>query len=240
MAVDLSKMTKWEVGKLFDYASLAKTLTEKEIREGCREAIKYNCKAFCYSSAIWAKVVAEELKGTDLLNGAGIGFPLGQQPSLVKAYEAELAVKNGATVLDNCLNVGMLKEKKYDAIRQEFKDYVSAAGGVLTKMIIECCMLTDEEIKIACDLCVEAGIDYVKSSTGHYAGPTMKQTVLMADCLKGTSTKLKVSGVKAPKPQNAFCYIMAGAELIGTQDAPEIIDHLDIMRDIGIIPKFQG
>ena len=219
MAVDFSKLTKKDVGKLFDYASLAKDLTEEKVRMGCREAIKYNCKAFCFSSSYWTKVVAEELQGTDLLVGAGIGFP---------------------TVLDNCMNVGAMKDKKYDEIKQEFKDYVNAAGGVLTKMIIECCMLTDEEIKIACELCAETGIDYVKSSTGHYAGPTLEQTVLMRDCLKGTNTKLKVSGVKAPKPQNAYAYLMAGAELIGTQDAPMIIDALDLMREVGIVPKYEG
>ncbi len=240
MAVDFTKLTKKDVGKLFDYASLAKDLTEEKVRMGCREAIKYNCKAFCFSSSYWTKVVAEELQETDLLVGAGIGFPLGQQTSAVKAFEAEEAVKIGANVLDNCMNVGAMKDKKYDEIKQEFKDYVNAAGGVLTKMIIECCMLTDEEIKIACELCAETGIDYVKSSTGHYAGPTLEQTVLMRDCLKGTNTKLKVSGVKAPKPQNAYAYLMAGAELIGTQDAPMIIDALDLMREVGIVPKYEG
>ena len=240
MSVDFTKMTKKDVGKLFDFASLSKDLTEEQVRKGCRDAIKYNCKAFCYSSSYWTPVVKEELEGTDLLIGAGIGFPLGQQTSAVKAFEAEEAVKMGATVLDNCMNVGNMKEKKYDAIKSEFKDYVNAAGGVITKMIIECCMLTDGEIKIACELCAEAGINYVKSSTGHYAGPTLEQTVLMRDCLKGTGTKLKVSGVKAPKPQNAYVYLMAGAELIGTQDAPMIIDSLDLMREVGIVPKYQG
>ena len=117
MAVDLSKMTKKEVGKCFDYALLPKTLTEAEIREGCREAIKYNCKAFCFSSSYWTPVVKEELEGTDLLIGAGISFPFGQQTSAVKAFETEEAVKMGATVLDNCMNVGNMKEKKYSSIK---------------------------------------------------------------------------------------------------------------------------
>lgn len=240
MAIDFSKMTKKEMGKCFDYAMLPKNLTEAEIREGCKEAIKYNCKAFCFSSSYWTKVVKEELEGTDLLIGAGISFPFGQQTSAVKAFETEEAVKMGATVLDNCMNVGNMKEGKYDAIKAEFKDYVKAASGVMTKMIIECCMLTDEEIKIACELCAEVGINYVKSSTGQYAGPTLEQVRLMSRCLKDTNTKVKVSGVKAPKPQNAYVYLMAGAELIGTQDAPQIIDSLDLVREIGIIPKYQG
>ncbi len=240
MSVDLSKMNKKEVGKLFDYALLPKTLTEKEIREGCREAIEYNCKAFCYSSSYFTPIVKEELAGTDLLIGAGIGFPLGQQSSKVKAFETEEAVRQGATVLDNCMNVGNLKEKKYDEIKKEFKDYVSAAGGVITKMIIETCFLTDEEIKIACELVAEAGIDYCKSSTGQYEGPDMNQCLIMVNTLKNTNTKVKISGVKYPRPQNAYAFILAGAELIGTRSAPEIINSLDQMREIGLVPKFQG
>ncbi len=240
MAVDLSKMTKKEVGKCFDYALLPKTLTEAEIREGCREAIKYNCKAFCFSSSYWTPVVKEELEGTDLLIGAGISFPFGQQTSAVKAFETEEAVKMGATVLDNCMNVGNMKEKKYDAIKQEFKDYVAAAQGVLTKMIIETCFLTDDEIRIACELANETGIDYVKSSTGQFEGPTMDQVMVMIDTLKGTDTKVKVSGVKFPRPQNAYAFLRAGADLIGTRAAADIIDHFDMMREIGIVPEYEG
>ena len=240
MAVDLSKMTKKEVGKCFDYALLPKTLTEAEIREGCKEAIKYNCKAFCYSSSYWTPVVKEELEGTDLLIGAGISFPFGQQTSAVKAFETEEAVRMGATVLDNCMNVGNMKEKKYDAIKQEFKEYVAAAQGVLTKMIIETCFLTDDEIRIACELANETGINYVKSSTGQFEGPTMKQVKIMVDTLKGTDTKVKVSGVKFPRPQNAYAFLRAGADLIGTRAAADIIDHFDLMREIGIVPEYQG
>ena len=238
--IDFSKMTKRDVGKLFDYAILPKETTEQEIREGCRKAIEYNCKAFCFSSSYWTPIVAEELKGTDLLVGPAIGFPFGQQTSAVKAFEAEEAVRMGATVLDNCMNVGALKDKRYDEIMREFKDYKKAAGPVMTKMIIEVCYLTDDEIKAACELVAEAGIDWVKSSTGQYQGPTLQQVVKMCESVKGTNTKVKVSGVKFPRPQNAFTFLMAGAELIGSRAVPEIIDSLDLMRELGIVPKYNG
>ena len=119
----------------------------------------------------------------------------------------------GATVLDNCMNVGALKDKRYDEIKQEFKEYVEAAQG---------------------------GIDWVKSSTGQYAGPTLEQVILMADCCKGTNTRVKVSGVKDPRPQNAYVFLRAGADLIGTRQAPQIIDSFDTMRKIGIIPPYEG
>ena len=239
--IDFTKIkSKKEVGKFFDYAILPKQTQEQTIRDCCKEAIKYNCKAFCFSSSYWTPVVAEELAGTDLLVGAAIGFPFGQQTSAVKAFETAEAVRMGATVLDNCMNVGALKDKKYDEIKQEFKEYVDAAQGVMTKMIIEVCYLTDDEIRRACDLIIEAGIDWVKSSSGQYGGPTTAQVMLMAECTKGTKTKVKVSGVKDPRPQNAYMFLRAGAELIGTRQAPTIIDEFDNMRKAGIIPPYEG
>ena len=77
--VDLSKMTKWDMGKLFDFSVLPKQSTEADIRRGCQIAKEYNCKAFCFSSSEWTPIVAEELKGTDIMVGAAIGFPFGQQ-----------------------------------------------------------------------------------------------------------------------------------------------------------------
>ncbi|MGL4606582.1 MAG: deoxyribose-phosphate aldolase [Eubacteriaceae bacterium] len=238
--IDLSRMTKWEMGKCFDYSVLPKTTTEEEIRNGCQLAIKYNAKAFCYSSSYWTKVVVEELQGTDLLVGAAIGFPFGQQTSAVKAFETEEAVRMGATVLDNCMNVGALKDKKYNEVLQEFKDYVSAAGGVMTKMIIETCLLTKEEIVTACQLVSEAGIDWAKTSTGQYDGPSVQDVMLMKEALKDTNTKIKVAGVKVPRPQNAFAFFAAGAELIGTQGAAEILDAVDDLRSIGLCPVYTG
>jgi len=239
--IDFTKISsKKEVGKLFDYAILPKQTTEKVIRDACKEAIEYNVKALCFSSSYWTPVVAEELKGTDILVGAGIGFPFGQQSSAVKAFETEEVVRLGATVLDNCMNVGALKDRKYAEILQEFKEYKKAAGPAITKMIIEVCYLTDDEIKTACELVAEAGIDWVKSSTGQYEGPTLEQVILMRECVNGTSTKVKVSGVNFPRPQNAYTFLMAGAELIGSRAAIAIIDSFDTMRKIGIIPPYAG
>ena len=237
--VDFSKIpSKREAGKLIDYAILPKQTTEKEIIDVCRKAIEYNVKAVCFSSSYWTPIVAKELNGTDIMVGAGVGFPFGQQTSAVKAFETEEAVRLGATVLDNCMNVGAFKDRKYREVRQEFRDYKEAAGSAVTKMIIEVCYLNDEEIRTACELVVEAGIDWVKSSSGQYDGPTLEQVMLMCECVKGTSTRVKVSGVKAPRPQNAYTFLMAGAELIGTRAAVEVLDSFDTMRRIGIIPPF--
>lgn len=237
--IDFSKLTKKTAGKLFDYAILPKQTTEAEIRTGCKKAVAYNCRGFCYSSTYWTRIVAEELAGTDVQNGAAVGFPFGQQSSRLKALEAEEAVRLGATVLDGCMNVGALKDNKYAEILQEFRDFKAAAGPAETKMILEVCYLTDEEIKAACSLIAEAGINWAKSSSGQYEGPSMEQVMLMADTLKGTDTRVKVSGVKFPRPQNAWAFLLAGAELIGSRQAPDIIDALPALRGVGMLPAYQ-
>jgi deoxyribose-phosphate aldolase len=138
------------------------------------------------------------------------------------------------------MNIGALKDKKYDVVAQELKDFKEAAKDAVTKVILEVCFLTDEEITKGCQLCAEAGIDYCKTSSGQFDGPNMKQFLVMKKALEGTDVKLKVAGVKFPRPQNAYCFIMAGADLIGTRAAPRIIDGLDMAREIGIVPEYDG
>ena len=234
--VDFSNLKKKEAGRLFDYAILPKQTTEAEIRAGCKKAIRCNCRGFCYSSTYWTKIVSDELAGTNVLNGAAVGFPFGQQSARLKALEAEQAVRSGATTLDCCMNVGALKDNKYAEILNEFKDFKSAAGAAETKIIIEVCYLTDEEIKAACSLVAEAGINWAKSSSGQYEGPSLEQVLLMVDTLKITDTRVKVSGVKFPRPQNAWAFLLAGAELVGSRQAPDIINALPALRRIGMIP----
>jgi deoxyribose-phosphate aldolase len=238
--VDLSKMTKKDVGRLFDYSVLPKNTQEKDIRKGCKEAIKYNCASFYSSSPYYAPIIAEELKGTDILVGGAIGFPFGAQPSKVKAYETKVAVQSGCTTVDTVMNIGALKDKNYDVVRQELKDFVNAADGIVTKVILELCFLTDEEIEIGSKLIAEAGAGWCKTSSGQFEGPSMKQFLVMKKAVEGMDVKLKVAGVKFPRAQNAYAFILAGAELIGTRAAPEIIDSLDMLREIGMVPKYKG
>jgi deoxyribose-phosphate aldolase len=237
--VNLAKLDKRAVGKLFDYSILPKQTTEEEIRRGCREAVEYNCAAFYSASPYWTPVVKEELQGTDVLVATGIDFPFGVAPSVVKALEVEQAVAAGCQSVDLVINAGALKSGHVEAVRQEIKDFVSAAAGALTKVILEVCYLTNEEIVTACRLVQEAGATYAKTSTGQFEGPSLSQVLLMRETLKGSDVKLKVAGVKFPRPQNAYAFIMVGAELIGTRAAPEIIDALDELRAVGLVPPFE-
>ena len=240
MAVDLSKMNKWEVGKCFDLSVLPKNSNEDDIRNGCRLAKKYNCASFYPSTNYWLPVILEELAGTDVLPAAAIAFPFGGNTPYMKAVETEEAVKMGAKALDVVMNIGALRSKDYKTVEEELKGFVSAAAGNITKCILEVNFLTDEEIATGCKLIRDCGVDYAKTSSGQFEGPTMEQFLLMKETLKGSGVKLKVAGVKFPRPQNAYCFLMAGADLIGTRAAPQMIDALDQMREIGIIPAYKG
>lgn len=240
MAVDLSKVTKWTLGKCFDHSVLPKNTTEKDIREGCKLAGELNCAAFYAASTFWMPIIAEELAGSDVLPACGIDFPWGANNAYLKGIETEDAIKKGAKAVDIVINVGALRDKKYDVVLDELKTFKKAAGDALTKCILEVCFLTDEEIAAGCKMIAEAGITYAKTSSGQFDGPSMEQFLLMKETLKGTDCKLKVAGVKFPRPQNAYAFLMAGADLIGTRAAPQIIDALDQMREIGLVPKYQG
>jgi deoxyribose-phosphate aldolase len=237
--VDLSKMDKWSLGKCFDHSVLPKDTTEADIRKGCQEAKAYNCAAFYSASPYWTPVVKEELEGTDIHIATGLDFPFGASTVKMKGLETEEAVRLGCTALDMVMNIGALKDKNYKEVKAGLDAFVKAAEGNLTKCIMDVNFLTDDEIIAGCNLIAEAGIDYAKTSTGQFEGPSMDQFLLMKKALKDTDIKLKVAGVKFPRPQNAYAFLLAGADLIGTRAAVAIIDALDQMREIGIVPPLQ-
>ena len=237
--VDLSKMDKWSLGKCFDHSVLPKDTTEADIRKGCQEAKAYNCAAFYSASPYWTPVVKEELEGTDIHIATGLDFPFGASTVKMKGLETEEAVRLGCTALDMVMNIVALKDKNYKEVKAGLDAFVKAAEGNLTKCIMDVNFLTDDEIIAGSNLIAEAGIDYAKTSTGQFEGPSMDQFLLMKKTLKDTDIKLKVAGVKFPRPQNAYAFLLAGADLIGTRAAVAIIDALDQMREIGIVPPLQ-
>ena len=238
MSVDLSRMDKGQVAKLFDFSVLPKNTQEADIRKGCALTRQYRFAAFYSASAYWTPIVIEELAGyPDIEIGTGIAFAWGAAPSAVKAFEAQDAVRRGATALDMVMNVGALKDGHYDVVLEELKDFVKAAEASVTKAILEVGFLSDEEIATGCKLIAEAGVQFAKTSTGQFEGPSLEQVLVMKDTLTGTDVKLKVAGVKFPRPQNAYVFLMAGVDRIGTRDAPAIVDALDQLRELGIVPK---
>jgi deoxyribose-phosphate aldolase len=238
--VDLRTMDKAAVARLLDYSILPKNTTEREIREGCALTREYRFAAFYSSSAYWTPVVKEELADySEIEIGTGIAFPFGVAPAAVKAFEVEDAVKRGCTAVDLVMNIGALKSGRYDDVKEELALFIRAAGSAVTKCILEVNFLTDEEIATACKLIAEAGAQYAKTSSGQFDGPSLEQFLVMRETLKGTNVKLKVAGVKFPRPQNAYVFILAGADRIGTRAAPQIVNALDQLRALGLVPALR-
>jgi len=238
--VDLSKMDEQAVCKLFDYSVLPKQSQEADIRAGCALTREYGFAAFYSSSAYWTPVVVEELKDyPEIEIGTGIAFPFGSAPAAVKAFETEDAIRRGCTAVDVVMNIGALKDGNYKVVKEELEAFVKAAAGNVTKCILEVCYLTDEEIATGCKLIAETGVQYAKTSSGQFDGPSLEQFLVMRETLKGTDVKLKVAGVKFPRPQNAYVFILAGADRIGTRAAPQIVNALDQLRELGLVPKFK-
>ena len=234
--LDFSRLDKLAVAKALDFSILPKQTQESEILQGCDLTRKYGFAAFYTSSAFWTPIVKRELEGFDVEIGAGIAFPLGTVPPAVKAFETEDAVARGCTAVDLVMNVGAMKDKRFDIIEEEMKLFVRAAGPAVTKCIIEVCYLTDSEIVTACEMIAAAGVQYAKTSTGQFEGPSLEKFLCMRNALKDTPVKLKVAGVQSPRPQNAYTFFLAGADRIGTRAAPAIVDALDMMRQIGLLP----
>ena len=223
--INLNELTVERFAKVFDMAILAPNTQEAAIREGCRQARAYNLAAF-YTTPCWTKVVAEELAGSDVLVGVGIGFPYGTPTTAIKMAEIDDAIANGAQTLDIMINVGALKDGNLDLMRAEIGGLAekAKAKGLLCKVILEVGFLTDEEIATATKICCEYGIDYVKTATGSQALPDAHHVEVIRENLSG-HTKIKVSGVPRTFVLAACLRMLEmGVELIGTRSACKIVD----------------
>jgi deoxyribose-phosphate aldolase len=176
--------------------------------------------------------VVAAVTGTRIRVGIPIGFPLGGHTTATKVAEAVEAVRRGATVLDMVINVSRLKSGDYDLVRTDMAEVVTATAGAEHKVILETCCLTREEKIMACRLAVEAGMDYVKTSTGFAAaGATVEDVKLMRDTVAGR-VKVKASGgIRDWKTTQAM--LEAGADRIGTSASLAIIAEWSATRGKG-------
>lgn len=235
---DISRLTKQSFPRFMDYSILSKDTQESEIRKGCADVRKYRFAAFYTSSAYWTPIVAEELAGYDDIEiGVGIAFPFGSAPPSVKAFEMEHALAQGCTTLDLTMNIGALKDGRLDVVREELRHLAEICGeSNVSKCILDVGFLSDEEIATGCKLIAEAGVDFAKTSSGQFEGPTLEQFLVMRRTLADSDVRLKVAGVKFPRPQNALAFVLAGAERIGTRAAVEIVEAWDALEEAGLVP----
>ncbi|WP_100402308.1 deoxyribose-phosphate aldolase [Bacillus sp. FJAT-42315] len=219
-----------QVAKMIDHTLLKADATKEEVSKLCEEAKTYEFASVCINPT-WVSYASEQLKGTPVKVCTVIGFPLGAMTSEVKAFETKNAIENGAEEVDMVINIGALKDGDYETVLKDIQAVTSAAKGkALTKVIIETCLLTDEEKQKACELAVKAGTDYVKTSTGFSTGgATVADITLMCQTV-GPDIGVKASGGVRSK-EDAENMIKAGATRIGASSGVKIVQGLQSDTD---------
>lgn len=211
-----------ELNKYIDHTILKADAVESQIDQLTKEALEYDFASCCVNSA-FVKKVHEALKGSDVKTCAVVGFPLGAMSTESKVQETENAIKDGADEIDMVINIGALKDKKYDYVKNEIAEIKKAVGKErILKVIIETCLLTDEEKIKACELSVEASADYVKTSTGFSTGGATVEDVRLMKETVGDKALVKASGGVRTK-EDALAMIEAGASRIGASSGIEIV-----------------
>ena len=208
--------------KYFDHTILKADATEAQVEKICAQAIANNFASVCVNQ-YYTKFVAEELKGSDVDVCTVVGFPLGMSDTRVKVFETKAAIEDGATEIDMVINVGALKDRKYDYVLNDIKSLKEVCGeNIVLKVIIETCLLTEEEKVKACELSKEAGADFVKTSTGFSFGGAKAADVALMRKTVGADMGVKASG-GIHSAEEAQAMIDAGASRLGTSATLAII-----------------
>lgn len=209
--------------KLFDHTILKPDASKDAVIKICNEALEYNFASVCVNQ-YRVKLVSELLKGSDVKTCAVVGFPLGATSGKVKAYEAQCAIEDGATEIDMVINIGALKDKEYELVLDDIKAVrnVCEPGKITLKVIIETCLLTDDEKIKACELSLEAKADFVKTSTGFSTGGATTEDVALMRKVVGDNAYVKASGGIRDK-ETALKMVNAGADRLGTSATVNIV-----------------
>ncbi|MDH4154754.1 MAG: deoxyribose-phosphate aldolase [Nitrospira sp.] len=221
-------MARWNLPALIDHTVLRPEATKQDVLRLCEEAKAYGFTVI-FVPPCYVDDAAAAIAGTNIRLGIPIGFPLGGHTTSTKVAEAVEAVSRGARVLDMVLNVSRLKSADHDYVRTDIAEVVKATPGVEHKVILETCYLTQEEKRTACHLVVEAGADYVKTSTGFgAAGATVEDVCLMKQTVAGKARVKASGGIRDWKTTLAM--LEAGADRIGTSASLAILNqwHLSV------------
>lgn len=210
-----------KLNKYIDHTLLKQEAIKAEIKQLCDEAIEFDFATVCVNS-YWTSYCKELLKGTNIGITNVVGFPLGACTTATKAFEVKEAIKDGANEIDMVLNIGALKDKNYELVFEDMKAVKKAAGNHVVKCIMENCLLTKEEIIKACELAVEAKLEFVKTSTGFSKfGATFENVKLMKSIVKDNALVKAAGGVRTF--EDAQKMIEAGADRLGTSGGVAII-----------------
>ena len=210
--------------KIVDHTLLLQTSTWEEIKQICDDAMKYGTASVCIPPC-YVKQAAEYM-GDKMTVCTVIGFPNGNCTTATKVFETKDAIANGAKEIDMVINVGQLKAKNYDYVLNEIKEIKAACGDKILKVIIETCLLTDEEKIKMCEIVTESGADFIKTSTGFStAGATFDDVELFAKHV-GKNVKIKAAG-GISSLADAERFMKLGAERLGTSRIVKIVKNQD-------------
>jgi len=214
------------VNTYIDHTLLKQNATKAQILQLCAEAKQYQFASVCVNPT-WVSTCKEALKDTNVKVCVVIGFPLGATTTETKAFEAHQALFNGAEEFDMVINVGALKDQNYELVEDDIAAVVNATGGLTVKVIIETCLLSDEEKIKACQLAVKAKAHFVKTSTGFStAGATVADVKLMKEAVEGNAKVKAAGGVRTIDDVNAM--IEAGADRIGTSGGVALMTQTEM------------
>ena len=209
------------IAGMIDHTLLKAAATSADIKKICAEAREYKFASVCVNSC-YAKLVTEQLAGTGVKTCCVVGFPLGAMSAEAKAYEAKCAVADGAGEIDMVINVGALKEGNDQFVEDDIRAVVEASKPAIVKVIIETCLLTDEEKVRACELSEKAGAAFVKTSTGFSTGGANAHDVALMRKTVGDRLQVKASG-GIHTPDQAQELIEAGADRIGASNGVALL-----------------
>ena len=196
-----------------DHTLLAQGATWEEIRAVCDDGVRFKTASVCIPASFVRQ--AKEYLGDKLAVCTVIGFPNGYSTTAVKCFEAEDAVKNGADEIDMVINVGWVKDRKWECLLEEIKAVKAACGGKLLKVIIETCLLTDEEKIKMCEIVSASGAEFIKTSTGFAGGGATREDVALFAGHVAPHVKIKAAG-GISNLQDAEDFINLGASRLGT------------------------
>ncbi len=223
-------MKKSELARYIDHTLLKVDATEEQIKTLCKEAIDNKFYAVCVNSSM-VKLCKKMLAESDVKICSVVCFPLGAMSTAAKGFETKQAVADGANEIDMVINIGMLKDKKYQEVEDDIHEVVkNASPEALVKVIIEAALLTDDEIVTVCKLAEKAGAKFVKTSTGvNASGATTKAVELMR---KTVSENVKVKAAGGVRSfDDAVAMINAGAERLGTSSGVSLVNDGTVSTD---------
>lgn len=221
----MNKKSTTNLAQFIDHTLLKPEATTNQIRTLCEEAQRYHFFSVCVNSGFVADC-SQFLRGSSVKVCSVVGFPLGAMATPAKSFETELAVKNGASEIDMVINLSSLKDRDYKKTTYDIQQVVNAAQGSLVKVILETCLLSDDEKIAACKCSLEAGAHFVKTSTGFSTGGATMADVLLMKRIVGQALQVKASGgIKTT--QQALDYIQAGVTRLGTSSGISLIQGLE-------------